>query len=107
MDELVALWHSQLSSETEVALVKGLKRIVHTHGVKLPIATVFSGTDVIVKILDSFSRYWKTVYAISVEFFFPITCEDNPAAVPLVAIQGGVYGSRCTEYGVNHGDRFS
>ena len=78
MDELVALWHSQLSSETVVALVKGLKRIVHTHGVKLPIATVFSGTDVIVKILDSFSRYWKSVYAISVEFICPITCEDNP-----------------------------
>ena len=57
---------------------KGLKRIVHTLGVKLPIATVFSGTDGVVKILDSFSRYWKTVYAMSVEFTFPITCEDNP-----------------------------
>jgi len=63
--EAIVRWHQGMSAEVESEFVKNLRIIAELYGdgLPIPIGSLFSGTDLVEKVMKFLSKYWKTVYS--------------------------------------------
>ena len=97
MEEVVVVWHAQLSGEAIRELTEGLRKLVDVHGPRLPIGTAFAGREIAVKALATLEQYWRDVFDIEVYFHSALACEIKPEKRKFLASQ------RSTTYLVEDG----
>ena len=81
VSEASTLWMQQMARDPDTHLqwIDGLRQFALDCGGVCKIGTLFSGTDVVMKVLNVHSAYWKHAFGIELRFEHAFAAEKNPS----------------------------